>query len=88
MISIFKFLLQTFAFKNWHGGFGALGEFPPRDPLPIWLRLHIIYRLLLVSVLDFIGFPSADQALREGILVNVVLVVEFGHGEATHSLAS
>ena len=46
--------------------------------------MHIINRHLLLLI-PIIGLTLRHQALRERVLVDVVLVVKLWHGEAAHS---
>ena len=66
-------------------GHHPLSELPSRDTFANWLCIHIIYRL--ARFLVFIdGFALRGQALGKRILIDIVLVVQLRHGEATDSL--
>ena len=74
----------------------SLCEFPARDAFASWLRIHVIDRLtrlflgvrggggLLIGI--WLRLARGDQALRERVLVDVMLIVELGHGEAGDAL--
>ena len=74
----------------------TLCEFPAGDTFALWLRIHVIDRLsrLFLGVSGgglLIGFwlrlARGDQALRERVLIDVVLIVELGHGETGDALS-
>ena len=71
----------------WWIGQCSLREFPARDALPHGLCVHIVDGDLLLLLGLFVRLALADQALWERVLVDVVLVVQFRHGEATCSLS-
>ena len=61
-------------------------QFPARNAFPHGLRIHVIDRLA-GSLSVILLFPLARQTLGEGVLIDIVLIVEFGHREAADALS-
>lgn len=59
-----------------------LCELPARYTLPVRCDLHVVNALLIFVVTQFFGTFKRDQPFWKGILIDVVLVVQLGHGEA------
>ena len=66
--------------------YNSLGELPPGDALANRLCVHVINRLPRPLRFTVGVLADAGEALRERVLVDVVLVVELRHWEAANSL--
>ena len=65
---------------------GPLGEFPTSDALAQDWSLHVVERNFLQASLHAVWLPHSLEGFREGVLVDVVLVVKLWLRVATRSL--
>jgi len=70
---------------RWGISVDPLGQLPARHSLAVRLGIHVVDRLSVIFLHHVIWLSLADKTFGEGVLVDVVLIVQLWHREAADS---